>query len=128
MKIILTGMMGVGKTAVGKKLAEGMNISFLDLDEHIEKKAGLKIPEIFSRFGEGRFRQMEREACKELSRMNDVVIATGGKTLLDKKNPSVLASSGIIITLHCTPEKIHSRIKNDRGQRPLFSSNSKEAI
>ncbi|TET25329.1 MAG: shikimate kinase, partial [Candidatus Aminicenantes bacterium] len=106
MKIILTGMMGVGKTAVGKKLAEGMNIPFLDLDEHIEKNACLKISEVFSRYGESRFRQMEREACKEISRMNDVVISTGGRTLLDRKNLSVLASSGIIITLHCSMEKI----------------------
>ena len=128
MKIILTGMMGVGKTVAGKKLAEVMNIPFLDLDEHIEKKACLKISEIFSRFGESRFRQMEREACNEISWMNDVVIATGGQTLLDKKNLSVLASSGIIITLHCSPEKILSRIKNDRGQRPLLASNSKEAL
>ena len=128
MKIILTGMMGVGKTVAGKKLAEVMNIPFLDLDEHIEKKACLKISEIFSRFGESHFRQMEREACNEISRMNDVVIATGGQTLLDRKNLSVLASSGIIITLHCTLEKIHSRIKNDRSQRPLLASNSKEAL
>lgn len=128
MKIILTGMMGVGKTSIGKKLAKKTNLSFLDLDEHIEKKACLKISEIFSRLGERRFRQMEREACKELSRMNNVVISTGGRTLLDKKNLSILASSGIIITLHCTQEKILRRIKNDRGQRPLLASNSKEAL
>jgi shikimate kinase/3-dehydroquinate synthase len=128
MKIILTGMMGVGKTAVGKKLAERIDFSFLDLDKHLEKKTRLKVSEIFSRFGEARFRQMEREACKELSVMNNVVISTGGRTLLDKKNLSQLERSGIIITLLCTPEKILSRIKDDQEQRPLLACDSKEAL
>ena len=128
MKIIITGMMGVGKTVIGKKLAEKINLAFLDLDEHIEKKSCLKVAQIFSRFGEACFRKMEREACEEISRMKDVVISTGGRTLLDEKNLSLLASSGIIITLLCSPEKILHRIKSDRGKRPLIASNSKEAF
>jgi shikimate kinase len=128
MKIIITGMMGVGKTVIGKKLAKKINLAFLDLDEYIEKKSCLKVAQIFSKFGEACFRKMEREACEEISRMKDAVISTGGRTLLDEKNLSLFASSGIIITLLCSPEKILHRIKSDRGIRPLIASNSKEAF
>ena len=76
--IILIGFMGCGKTTVGKKLASMSGRKFLDMDDEIVRRAGMKITEIFEKYGEDRFRQMETELCEQLSETEGLVIATGG--------------------------------------------------
>ena len=81
--IAITGFMGTGKTVVGQIVAELLNREFIDTDERIQKRAGKSIPQIFVQSGEAHFRQMENELVEELSSRSDLVIATGGGTLLN---------------------------------------------
>ena len=116
----------MGKTAIGNKLADKINLPFIDLDEFIENKTSLRVAQIFERHGEHYFRKLEKEACREISRMPDAVIATGGRTLLDERNKFLLSSSGLIVTLLCSQDKIFQRIRNEPNLRPLLASNSKD--
>ena len=121
-------MPGSGKTTVGRLLSKSLNLKFVDLDEYIEKKTNLRIREIFSKYGESYFRELEGKACEELAKKNDHIISTGGKTLLFKKNLNLFLSSSLIITLLCKPEKIIKRLKNGYKTRPLLSSNPVKSI
>ena len=121
-------MPGSGKTTVGRLLSKSLNLKFVDLDEYIEKKTNLRIREIFSKYGESYFRELEGKACEELAKKNDHIISTGGKTLLFKKNLNLFLSSSLIITLLCKPEKIIKRLKNGYKTRPLLSLNPSESI
>lgn len=122
MNTILTGMMGVGKTTIGKKLAQKLNLNFLDLDQYIEKKNQMKITHIFSKYGETYFRKLEKNFCKEISQKRNLIISTGGKTLLNDENLKAFSSSGIIITLLSSPDIILKRIQKGGNVRPLLSS------
>ncbi|MFP4081958.1 MAG: 3-dehydroquinate synthase [Candidatus Aminicenantes bacterium] len=128
MNIILTGMMGVGKTTIGKRLAQKLDLEFLDLDDYIQKKTHLTIPQIFSEHGEPYFRRIEKKFCNQIAQKNNAVISTGGKTLLDKENLNSLSSSGIIITLLSSPDKILLRIKGGASKRPLLNSPPAESL
>ena len=81
MKVVLTGFMGTGKTAVGQRVAERLGWRFLDTDALIERQAGKTVREIFAADGERRFRDLERKAVAEACRSDDVVISTGGGAL-----------------------------------------------
>ena len=76
--IVLCGFMGCGKTTVGRNLARKSGRKFVDMDSYIEEKAGMKVSEIFEKYGENRFRDMEHEACLELADTKGLVIASGG--------------------------------------------------
>lgn len=115
-------MMGVGKTTIGKKLAQRLDFEFVDIDEYIERKIQLKIPLIFSTHGESYFRSLEKKFSQELAQKRNLVISTGGKTLLYKKNLNSLSSSGIIITLLASPDNILKRIQLEKNKRPLLDS------
>ena len=117
--IVLTGFMGAGKSSVGKRLAEHLGLSVVDTDEVIEEDSGMKISEIFSRFGEPRFRELESEAVKRVSKLTDHVIVTGGGVVLNPENIENLRQTGIIIYLHAAPETIYNRVK-DETHRPLL--------
>ncbi|HDH28329.1 MAG TPA: shikimate kinase [Euryarchaeota archaeon] len=117
--IVLTGFMGAGKSSVGKRLAEHLGLSVVDTDEVIEEDSGMKISEIFSRFGEPRFRELESEAVKRVSKLTDHVIVTGGGVVLKAVNIENLRKKGIIIYLHAAPETIYNRVK-DETHRPLL--------
>ncbi|MFC2169325.1 3-dehydroquinate synthase, partial [Acidobacteriota bacterium] len=103
-------------------------VPLIDLDDLIEKRACLKVSQIFSKYGEAHFRRMEKDVCQEILLIDDVVIATGGKTLLDKKNQSLLSNAGLIFTLLCSPEKLVARIPKNSGQRPLLAFHSKKTF
>ena len=95
--IILTGFMGSGKTAVGRILAEKLNVEFVDMDDLIEREQKMSISEIFSRFGEKRFRKLEKEVAGRVSQGKNQVIATGGGVVLSSENMANLKMDGIII-------------------------------
>jgi shikimate dehydrogenase len=97
--IVLIGMPGSGKSAVGQNVAGRMSREFVDLDYEIEKKAGMTIPEIFSRYGEARFRQLETEIAEMWGARNGLVIATGGGTVLHQRNYAPLHQNGRIYHL-----------------------------
>ena len=119
--LILTGFMGTGKTTVGRLVAEKLGRQFVDTDLVIEERHG-PIQEIFDRQGESGFRDIERALAAELGRRKGIVIATGGRMLLDPENFKVLSENGRIFCLVATPEEIYHRVAGDssRVNRPLL--------
>jgi shikimate kinase len=113
--------MGSGKTEVGKALSSKLNMDFVDLDDWIEKEAKMTINEIFAKFGEAHFRELEKEivkrACNEL---NNCIISTGGGVILNRKNVENLHQAGILIWLKVSAEKAYERTKNT-SSRPLLN-------
>lgn len=117
--VVLTGFMGTGKTAAGRRLAEMLGRPFLDLDEEIVRRTGLPIPEIFAQQGEAAFRARETELCRELAQSGEGVIATGGGTLLEAGNRELLCRAGRAFVLEAPAETIANRLRDART-RPLL--------
>ena len=124
--IILCGFMGCGKSTIGRKLARKTGADFVDMDRYIEEKAGLTVAEIFEKFGEEEFRRMESEACVELSRRRDLIIAAGGGTLTFQHNIDVLGSTGRIVFINVSYEQLCERLKRDT-RRPLLQVEDRNA-
>lgn len=118
--IILTGFMGTGKTAVGRKLAARLGFSYLDTDTIIEDRAGCTIAEIFRGRGEAYFRELERSAIQEVVQSQGCVISTGGGAVVDPQNLELLKKNGLVICLTSSPEKILERTVRKRSVRPLL--------
>jgi shikimate kinase len=117
--IVLTGFMGTGKTAVGKKLSRLLNMELIDVDTEIEKSQKMTINDIFKKFGEPRFREIETEMIKKLSGKENIIISTGGGAVLKQENLDVLREKGIIVCLLATPETILRRTSHN-SNRPLL--------
>jgi shikimate kinase len=119
--VVITGFMGVGKTIVGRTVAERLSRPFLDMDTLIEAREGRPIRDIFADEGEAYFRRLESELCRELSARRGLVIATGGGALLDPDNLAAMSASGIVICLTCEPEVLLRRLPQD-DTRPLLAT------
>ncbi len=117
--VILIGFMGTGKTSLGKLLANKLGRGFVDVDQKIESTAKMSIPEIFETYGEKYFRELEKNAVKEICTRRNLVIATGGGTVKDKENFRLLKNSGVIVCLTTEPEEIFRRTER-RGERPVL--------
>jgi shikimate kinase len=117
--IILTGFMGTGKTAVGKELAQLLDMKLIDVDTEIEKTEKTTINEIFRQSGEQRFRDKETDMIKAVSRNKNVIISTGGGAVMKKENVDILRENGVIICLTATPETILQRT-SPNSNRPLL--------
>ncbi|WP_062355914.1 shikimate kinase [Bacillus kwashiorkori] len=122
--IYLIGFMGAGKTTIGKELAKQLNWKFYDTDVVLQKKYHFSIPDIFSQFGENRFRIMENEVLKELSNYR-AVIATGGGIVEDQENLILMKERGLVIYLSHPFQASYERIKNDKS-RPLLKKTTTE--
>ncbi|WEV55103.1 chorismate mutase [Leuconostocaceae bacterium ESL0723] len=121
--LMLIGFMGAGKTTVGQEIARQHHSHFLDLDREIEKKAGMTIPEIFKKEGEGAFRDLETQVLKNAQTFNGVV-ATGGGVVDRPENLAVLKDSpATLIYLHGNLESTIKRMLAE-GQRPLLQERS----
>lgn len=120
MKIVLTGFMGTGKTSVGMALSRKLGYRFIDSDVLIEDREGRPISLIFKQDGEDYFRRVERETIKEISSLNNVVVATGGGVIKDRRNVENLGRRGILVWLKADPEIILKRVMLEGGKRPLL--------
>lgn len=119
--IFLVGLMGAGKSSVGRLISERLNKLFLDADAYLEEKAGLTIPQIFEEFGEDVFRQKECNAIDELTQLKNVVIATGGGAVVKPQNRFYLKQRGIVVYLSADVEVLCERALNDtKNKRPLL--------
>src|SRR5512138_1438004 len=124
--IFLIGPMGSGKTAVGRQLARLLRLEFFDSDAEIEHRTGVDIPYIFEKEGEAGFREREREVIDSLTRLTQVVIATGGGAILLPENREHLATRGHVVYLHTSIEQQLERTRHGR-QRPLLYTEDPEA-
>lgn len=118
--IILTGMMGSGKTSVGLELAKILECNFFDLDEIIEKKYG-KITQIFKDKGENYFREIETTELKTFKSNRAFVLSTGGGAVLREENLEILKSLGEVFYLSADAQTIYDRVK-EQTQRPLLNT------
>lgn len=125
--IILTGFMGCGKSSVGFRLSYHLRRTLLDTDKWIEKKQGMSIAEIFDRYGESAFRQMETDCLKELLQTEDhQIIATGGGLPIREENHELLKQLGCVYYLKVAPEVVYERLKGDTT-RPLLQGDNPKA-
>ena len=104
--VVLIGMAGCGKSTIGKVLASILNKEFVDTDQLVEIKAGLSIPEIFEKFGEEKFREIEREVVNEVSLKRNSVIATGGGVVVNPNNKFSLKCSGKVVWIKRNLDKL----------------------
>ena len=119
--IYLIGLMGAGKTTVGKILAKHLNKSFYDADHEIEKRTGVKIPVIFDLEGEAGFRKREIAVIGELSQQTNIVMATGGGAVMAAENRLALRNNGFVIYLRANVHELWQRTRGDK-QRPLLQN------
>jgi shikimate kinase len=119
--IFLIGLMGAGKTSVGKLLARRLGKTFYDCDHEIERATGVRIPVIFEIEGEAGFRAREARMLAELAQRTDIVLATGGGAVLSAENRRVLSSHGSVVYLRAAPHDLWQRTRHDRN-RPLLQT------
>ncbi|WP_299399634.1 shikimate kinase [uncultured Gelidibacter sp.] len=123
MNIILIGYMGSGKSTIGKKLSEQLNFDFVDLDDYIQEKEGLTIPEIFKTKGEIYFRKKENTYLKEVLELNNVVVSLGGGTPCYGSNMEAIlnAKDAHSIYLKLSIPNLVQRLSSEKSQRPLIA-------
>ncbi len=117
----LVGMMGAGKTSVGRVLAKRLNKAFYDSDQVIEQRTGVKIPVIFEIEGEPGFRHRESVVLDELTALEDVVVATGGGAVLATQNRDRLRARGTVVYLRASVKELINRTRHDKN-RPLLQT------
>jgi shikimate kinase len=126
--IILVGLMAVGKSTVGRMLAQALGMEFFDSDQEIEKRAGAPVAWIFDVEGERGFREREHHVLDELTSRSGVVVATGGGAVLNPCNRSILAARGIVIHLDSPLERLVERTRRDRKRPLLQQGNPRETL
>ncbi len=124
--IALIGFMGAGKSEVGKALAQRLGRKFIDLDFLIEKRAGKSISRIFLEDGEAAFRELEVEVTKEISQVDNSVIACGGGIILNQVNIDRLRRKAVIVYLSADPSLLLKRVQGSEDLRPLLKGEDKE--
>jgi shikimate kinase len=119
--IFLVGMMGAGKTTVGKLLAQQLGKTFMDSDEEIQQRTGVTIAHIFDVEGEAGFRQREACVIQDLVRRDNLVLATGGGAVLSEQTRDALRGNGLVVYLKSTVSDLWQRTRHDRS-RPLLQT------
>ncbi|MEJ5172260.1 MAG: shikimate kinase [Hydrogenothermaceae bacterium] len=117
--VYLVGFMGSGKSTVGKLISQELGYRFVDIDKEVENQEGITIREIFEKFGEQYFRNLEKEKLKEFIDKYGYVVSTGGGLGADKQMMELMKSSGVVIWIDASLEEILNRCQNDTD-RPLL--------
>jgi shikimate kinase len=125
--IVLVGLMGCGKSAIGRRLAAKLALPFVDADEEIEKAAGKSIEDIFTDHGEPYFREGERKVLLRLLRSGPQVLATGGGAFMNEETRGAIAEHGISVWLRAELPLLVRRV-GKRGNRPLLKGGDPEAV
>jgi len=119
--LFLVGPMGAGKSAVGRQLARNLHLNFMDSDDEIEARTGVDIPFIFEKEGEDGFRKREARVIDDLSKIEGLVLATGGGAILDPQNRSFLGARGFVVYLYTTVDEQLERTQ--KGRKRAISEN-----
>jgi shikimate kinase len=125
--IVMVGLMGCGKSAVGRRLAQRLGLPFVDADEEIEKAAGKSIEDIFEDHGEAYFREGERKVLARLLRSKAQVLATGGGAYMNAETRAAIAETGISVWLKADLPLLVRRVAK-RNNRPLLKNGDPEAV
>lgn len=125
-KIYLVGFMGCGKSAIGRRLSYALRMPYYDMDHEIVRQQGMSIPEIFEKYGEDHFRQLETEFLRNF-RDEACIIATGGGVAMKEQNRRIMRRTGLVFFLDATFEDIYKRIKNDKN-RPIVQRSTKSEL
>jgi len=119
--LFLVGMMGAGKSTIGRLLARRMKRPFFDSDLEIEQRCGVSVPVIFDIEGEAGFRAREAQIVAEFTEREGIILATGGGAVLDAESRQRLAARGTVVYLHAPPADLHERVRHDKN-RPLLAT------
>lgn len=119
--IFLVGMMGAGKTTIGRGLARAMARDFVDLDQELEARCGVRVPVIFEIEGEAGFRRRESQVLEDCTRRRGVVLATGGGAVISQENRQYLSGRGLVVYLRASVEDLYRRTCRDQN-RPLLAT------
>ncbi|MEK4229925.1 shikimate kinase [Solibacillus sp. FSL H8-0538] len=122
-KIYLVGFMGCGKSAIGRRLSYFLKMPYYDMDHEIVRQQGMTIPEIFEKYGETHFRNIETEFLRSF-RNESCIISTGGGVAMREENRRIMRRSGLVFFLDAKFDDIYMRIKNDKN-RPIVQSSTK---
>lgn len=125
--IVLIGLMGAGKTTIGRRLAKKLNMSFADADTEIEKAAGKTVPEIFEEHGEQYFRDGERRVIDRLLQEHPRILATGGGAYMNEATRATIAERGISVWLKADFDLLMKRVRK-RSNRPLLKTGDPETV
>jgi shikimate kinase len=117
--IYLVGLMGAGKTTIGRSLAWRLDWRFIDTDKEIERRTGVSIPTIFEIEGEEGFRKRESQVIADISGKNAWVVATGGGSVLREENRTAMRAGGFVVYLNVPPQMLWERTRHDK-HRPLL--------
>lgn len=120
-QIYLVGLMGAGKTTVGRKLAQHLELAFIDTDQLLEQRTGVSVSHIFAVEGESGFRRRETKILQEISGTEPAVIATGGGIILAEENRTMMRAHGRTVYLHATAEVLCQRLRDRQQNRPLVA-------
>jgi len=126
--VFLIGMMGAGKSTVGRLLAQQLNYQFVDADRELEARSGVPIPTIFEIEGEDGFRRREVVLLEELTQRTGIVLATGGGAILDAEMAQSMRQRGLVVYLRASAEEIFRRTRQDRSRPLLQTPNPRERI
>jgi shikimate kinase len=126
--LFLVGMMGAGKTTVGRQLAKRLSKTFHDSDREIEVRTGVRVAVIFDIEGEAGFRKREAEIIGQITALDNIVLATGGGAVLDPRNRECLKTRGFVVYLHAPPQELWLRTRNDKSRPLLQGANPRERL
>ncbi|MEK4426161.1 shikimate kinase [Solibacillus sp. FSL K6-1523] len=125
-KIYLVGFMGCGKSAIGRRLSYYLKMPYYDMDHEIVRQQGMTIPEIFEKYGESRFREIETEFLRSF-RDEACIIATGGGVAIREENRRIMRRTGLVFFLDALFDDIYMRIRNDKN-RPIVQTSTEQEL
>jgi shikimate kinase len=125
--LFLCGMMGSGKSTIGKALAQKLSVPYHDLDDIIEQESGLTIPEIFNQKGEDAFRQLEQELIIRISQTAEGIVSLGGGALQNQQVTDHVKLQGWLVFIECNVDTLYSRLKNS-SDRPMIANLNEQEL
>lgn len=126
--LVLVGLMGAGKSCIGRMLAKNLDLPFRDSDEEVEKAAGCTVSDIFEMYGEPAFRDCEKRVIQRMLDEGPAIIATGGGAFMDPDTRDAIRSKGTSVWLRVAPEVLHKRTRKNKNRPLLLNGDPLETL